>query len=75
MEYYKEPNSIKDAIHHVGTYLEAQQAPKTDLWGHQNPHRKTVRFDDDEEETYGSYDDDYSATARARSVTPLPRKL
>ena len=75
VEYYKEPNSIEDAIHHVVTYLEAQQAPKIDNWGHRNPHTKTVRFDNDDEEAYDSYDDDYIPTARARSVSPLPQKL
>ena len=75
VEYYKELNSIEDAIHHVVTYLEAQQAPKTDHWGKRNPHTKTVRFDDDEEEAYDSNDDNYSSTARARSVSPLPGKL
>ena len=32
VEYYKEPNSIEDAIHHVVPYLEAQQGPKGGNW-------------------------------------------
>lgn len=72
VEYYKEPNSIEDAIHHVVTYLEAQQGPKGGNWHSCNSQTKAVRFDDDDgnEGDYDSNDEDYYT---ARSVSPVPK--
>ena len=72
VEYYKEPNSIEDAIHHVVTYLEAQQGPKGGNWHSCNSQTKAVRFDDDDgnEGDYDSNDEDYNT---ARSVSPAPK--
>ena len=69
VEYYKEPNSIEEAVHHVVTYIEAQQGPKSDNWHNHSP--RAVRFEEDSDDicahdnNYGSYD----VTARARSLS------
>ncbi|MEW8546310.1 MAG: C2HC-type zinc finger protein, partial [Candidatus Thiodiazotropha sp.] len=72
VEYYKEPNSIEEAVHHVVTYIEAQQGPKSDTWHNRSP--RAVRFDDDSDGACIHDDDydDYAATARARSLSPFP---
>ena len=53
VEYYKEPNSVEQAIHHVIIYLEAQQGPKGDGGHRRNSRGKSVRFDDDDEDDEG----------------------
>lgn len=65
VEYYKEPNSIEDAVHHVVTYTEAQQGPKAESYRHHNYHSKAVSFEDGD-------DDDFDNAPRARSISPSP---
>ena len=79
VEYYKEPISIEEAIHHVVIYLEAQQGPKGD-GGHRRKSRgKSVRFDDDDadhddEGDYDSHDENYDTAVRSRSAFPFPSR-
>ena len=43
VEYFKEPCTIEDAMHHVITYMETQQGPKFDNSRFRD-HSKSVRF-------------------------------
>ena len=72
VEYYKEPNSIEDAIHHVITYLEAQQGTKGGNWHSCNSQTKAVRFDDDGGNE-GDYDSNDEDNHTARSDIPCPK--
>ena len=77
VEYYKEPNSIEEAVHHVVTYLEAQQGPKSQNWHHNSPQR-TVRFDDDDKgDMYDYTQDDFGHKThdRARSLSPSSKQI
>ena len=75
VEYYKERNSIEEAIHHVVIYLEAQQGPEGGGGHRKNSRGKSVRFDDDDNEgDYDSHDENYDTAARSRSVFPSPSR-
>ena len=65
VEYYKEPNSIEEAVHHVVTFLEAQQGQKSQ--NRHNSQRKTLRFEDDDNDD-DEYDYDCKTCDRARSL-------
>ena len=70
VEYYKEPNSVEEAVHHVVTYTEAQQGPKSDNWHNRSP--RAVRFEEDSDDicVHDNNYDGYDVTARARSLSP-----
>ena len=46
VEYYKEPTSIEDAVHHVVTYMETQQGPHFENGNSNRRSKKNVRFHD-----------------------------
>ena len=46
VEYYKEPTSIEDAVHHVVTYMETQQGPHFENGNSTRRSKKNVRFHD-----------------------------
>ena len=71
VDYYKEPNSLEEVVHHVVTYIEAQQGSKSQNRHNNRSQRKTLRFehaadDDDDDDVY-----EYNCTSgdRARSVS------
>ena len=70
VEYHKEPNTIEEAVHHVVTYIEAQQRPKSDNWHNRSP--RAVRFEEDSDDicAHDNNNGSYDVTARARSLSP-----
>lgn len=66
----KKPNSIEEAVHHVVTYIEAQQGPKSADWHNRSP--RAVRFEEDSDDVcvHGNNYDSYDFTDRARSLSP-----
>ena len=67
VEYFKEPCTIEDAVHHVVTYMETQQGSKFDD-SRNRDHSKSVRFltgsaDGDEADDDSSDDDGFGNRA------------
>ena len=71
VEYYKEPNSLEEAVHHVVTYIEAQQGSKSQNRQNSRSQRKSLRFehDDDDDDEDDVYEYNCTSGSRARSVS------
>ena len=77
VEYCRQPNCIEEALHHVATYIEAQLGPRSDNWRNNSPRRRTVRFDDNDDNVfdYGRHYDDRETSSRARSLSPSNKQI
>ena len=62
VEYFKEPNSIEDAVHNVITYMEAQHGQLSEARGYNKHRSKTVQFLDTDNDDNGNDDEDYEGT-------------
>ena len=62
VEYFKEPNSIEDAVHNGITYMEAQHGQLSEARGYNKHRSKTVQFLDTDNDDNGNDDEDYEGT-------------
>ena len=76
VEYYKEPNSIEEAVHHVVTYIEAQQGQKSQNWHNRSTYR-TVQFEneDGDDDIFDNDDFERKTADRARSISPSTKQI
>ena len=69
VKYYKEPNILEEAVHHVVTYSEAQQGSKSQNRHNNRSQRKTLRFEHDDDDDDDVYEYNCTPGDRARSVS------
>ena len=78
VEYYKEPNSLEEAVHHVVTYTEAQHGSKSQNQHNNCSQRKTLRFehyDDDDDDDDDVYNNHCQTCDRAPSLSPSSKQI